>query len=142
VENKNLRDGLIFTGVLLTLLAVFIVWQAIDNFAPPSNEKRYEDINEVKNKLDYDIFGEVIEEHYDKNGRGYTPSYFLAKIKGEDAFRDLGGALKLLPEVNCEPSRAEEIKCRIDSVDVTITEIVESENVVELKISDDYNGRG
>jgi hypothetical protein len=105
------------------------------------NEERYQYINQVKNNLNYESSGKVITKEYDNTQGIVSPSYFYAEIKGKQTFTILSDRLQTLPNVKCNLISDEQSKCSIGQVDITITKVEITEDVVSLQILDSFSGR-
>jgi hypothetical protein len=106
-----------------------------------SDEERYQYVNQVKEDLDYKSTGEVIEERYDKNDGIVSPSYFYAELKGRETFNILSDRLQNLPQANCTYIGAEQTRCDVNGINVRITKAKESNELLDIKITDSSNGR-
>lgn len=84
-------------------------------FTPLPDEERYSRIDSVKNKIDFESAGQIVEEDYSGDGV-FSGSIYEITIKGEDSFE------KIIPQVlaaasdstNCDISE-DQLSCVINN---------------------------
>jgi hypothetical protein len=114
----------------------------ISGFIPPSDEKRYQYIEQVKTDVDYKNSGKVIEEKYDEGDGVWSASVFRAEIEGVETYNVLVDRIKALPEADCKVVGNTHSRCRMGPVDVEVLKLRDSDNLVAFRLTDSSNGKG
>jgi hypothetical protein len=124
------------------LISLAHLWLRDAGFISLPDEERYQYINSVKDRLDVESAGEVVDASYDSGDGVWVPSVFQAKVRSPDAFAVLSERVQKLPGVNCSRVKLAYVKCNLRQVDITIIESVDSVDAVLVYITDTSNGRG
>lgn len=108
-------------------------------FTPLPDEERYSRIDSVKNKIDFESAGQIVEEDYSGDGV-FSGSIYEITIKGEDSFE------KIAPQVlnaasdssNCDVDKTSVICIRRNNPSIRL---YNNGNTTTLTLTDSLGGR-
>jgi hypothetical protein len=103
--------------------------------------ERYQYVNEVKNAVELETSGEIVEGYYDNGDGVFSPSTYRAVVKGENSFDTLVTRVEELPGTDCRDAQPIQLKCTFNHVSISVTRESENSNVVRFSVIDTYNGR-
>jgi hypothetical protein len=129
-------------GGLIALSLSFSSWLLNSGFIPLPDEERYQYIDEIKDKLDYESSGEVLKARYDNGDGVFSPSFFMAEVESAEAYAILTERTQSLPNVTCSLTLPIQTRCDVEGVVIQITNVDSNHpKSVILEITDTSNGR-
>lgn len=105
--------------------------------------ERYQYINSVKDQLDYESLGTVVEEGYDDGDGVFSPSYFEVKISGDRTVFDLLKYQLLdVKNIECNDAGTNTMRCKVGQVRTDLVyQDYKSSFYTVLRITDSSSGR-
>jgi hypothetical protein len=144
-KQKNALIGFTVWGFIAGVVAipvVFSLWLHNTGLYALPDEERYQFINVIKDGLDYESSGKVLEAGYDTGDGVFATSYFYAEIEGDETFAVLTERLQAIPGVECTALLDYQTSCHVGQAHTAIVkDDTKPGNIIKLNISDTSGGR-
>lgn len=116
------------TRQILPIVVVALSLSGCGQYKTLPTEKRYQYIDQIKNAVDINSAGAIINGEYDYNSGPLAPSKYRVEIEGKDSYQLLTHRIKELPETKgCIESKVE-FSCHNGQVDIFVTKSGSSES--------------
>jgi hypothetical protein len=139
MKSLSFKKRSLLTIILIGSMTLLSGCAFIKNSTALPDKERYHYINAIKDAMELETFGPIVEEGYDTGDGVYSPSSYYANIKGLKAYGPLYKKLQTIPNAECQFYDARQTNCTIKQIMVQMT--VQTNNTVLFHVIDKFGGR-